>query len=79
MVSCLTPYPHLKNIDFTDLQYPYPVKTLTVQDSIKVAYVDEGTGEQTLIFIHGLGSYLPAWQKNINALKERYQTLLKIL
>lgn len=55
------------------LNYPFPVKYATVLDGIELAYVDEGRGDHTLLFIHGLGSYLPAWTKNIASLKEQYR------
>lgn len=68
--------------EYSDLQYIHPVKTasLLVQGkSIELAFVDEYTGAQpapeTVVFLHGLGSYLPAWQKNIEALKPHYRCI----
>ena len=58
-----------------DLSYPYAVKKQALSDGIQVAYADEGKGAQTIIFIHGLGSYLPAWKKNIEGLKDRYRCI----
>ncbi len=52
-------------------EYAFPVKQLTLNDSITLSYVDEGEGAQTLLMIHGLGSYLPAWRKNIPALSKK--------
>lgn len=49
--------------------YQYPVKYVNLNDSIRVAYVDEGAGEKTLLFIHGLATYLPSWYPQIEALK----------
>lgn len=60
---------------FEELQYPYAVKKIQLSDDIEVAYVDEGRGEETIIFIHGLGSYLPAWKKNIEGLKGQYRCI----
>ena len=60
---------------FEELSYPYEVKKALLSGGIEVAYVDEGKGEQTLLFIHGLGSYLPAWKKNIEGLKEKYRCI----
>jgi pimeloyl-ACP methyl ester carboxylesterase len=51
------------------------VKTVAVNDSITIAYVDEGEGKETIIFVHGLGSYLPAWGKNIRELRSRYRCI----
>jgi pimeloyl-ACP methyl ester carboxylesterase len=55
---------------FAELTYPEPVQhTLTLQvGSATVAYTDHGQGEETLVLIHGLGSYLPAWKNNVGAL-----------
>ncbi|NOX17223.1 MAG: alpha/beta hydrolase [Chlorobi bacterium] len=74
LLNC-SPYKNLTKMEFEDLEYPYPVKTATVNENIKIAYIDEGAGDQTIIFIHGLGSYLRAWEKNIPALKEKYRCI----
>lgn len=58
-----------------DWEYPYPVKTVQLLDSIEVAYVEEGKGEETLVFIHGLGSNLKSWKKNIDNLAEAYRCI----
>ena len=58
-----------------DWKYPYEVQYVTVSDSIDIAYVDEGKGKCTLLFLHGLGSNLKAWQKNIEGLKEKYRCI----
>lgn len=51
------------------LNYPYTVHSITLPNGERIAYFDEGEGEVTLLFIHGLGSYAPAWQKNIEDLR----------
>ncbi len=58
-----------------DLDYGVEVKTITVKGDISVAYSDEGAGPQTLVFIHGLASYIPAWKKNTAALKNHYRCI----
>ena len=40
-----------------------------------IAYIDEGRGEQTLLFIHGLANYAMVWQKNIATLKQHYRCI----
>lgn len=60
---------------FDELAYPFPVKTVTVGEGINLAYVDEGGGPAAIIFVHGLGSYLPAWKKNIENLKDHYRCI----
>lgn len=51
--------------------YPFPVNTLTLESGQEVAYSDVGEGEKTFVFVHGLGSYSPAWQKVINHLQDQ--------
>ncbi|MHC1774251.1 MAG: alpha/beta fold hydrolase [Lentimicrobium sp.] len=72
----LTPYSHIKPIvQMEDLEYPYTVKKLKLDSGPEIAYVDEGKGDKVIIFIHGLGSYLPAWKKNIEGLKSSYRCI----
>lgn len=65
--------PALQRMD--DLEYPFPTKKITLSGGIQIAYADEGTGAQTILFIHGLGSYLPAWKKNVEALRNQYRCI----
>ncbi len=58
-----------------ELEYPYQVKKIMLDDGTRIAYVDEGTGAETIVFIHGLGSYLPAWKKNIEGLKSAFRVI----
>lgn len=58
-----------------DWEYPYDVQKITLSDSVEIAYIDEGKGSRTLLFIHGLGSNLKAWQKNIDFLKKDYRCI----
>ena len=44
------------------VQYPFPHHTVTIHQDIKIAYMDEGRGPQTLLFIHGLANYAPVWK-----------------
>lgn len=59
---------------FDDLQYPYPVKKQAISNNIEVAYMDQGAG-QVIVFIHGLGSYAPAWQRTMEGLKSSYRCI----
>ena len=65
--SCSTPYSAMKNLnEMNELQYKHAVKYVNLPESgYKIAYTDEGKGDKTIIFIHGLGSYLQAWIKNV--------------
>lgn len=60
---------------FDELRYPFDTKKLDIGNGITMAYADEGTGTETLVFIHGLGSYLPAWKKNVEALRQYYRCI----
>jgi len=72
----LNPYRHIQSLEtFKDLDYRYAVKYAQLPGDIDLAYVDEGAGDQTIIFIHGLGSYLRAWEKNIEGLKDSYRCI----
>ena len=48
--------------------YPYRVN-YTQTSAGKIAFVDEGKGEQTIVFLHGLANYIGVWQANIEELK----------
>lgn len=75
MTSCSS-YRNLPEISsMSELQYDYEVKYVDLSGDIKLAYVDEGKGEETIVFIHGLGSYIPAWKKNISELKSHYRCI----
>ena len=52
---------------FKKLSYPMPVSHVVV-DGVEVAFSDTGVGEPALVLIHGLGSYMPVWQRNVDAL-----------
>lgn len=61
-------------LSFEDLNYPYEVNKLKINDELTIAYMDEGEGE-IILFVHGLGSYAPAWKKNVEALKKSYRCI----
>jgi pimeloyl-ACP methyl ester carboxylesterase len=69
------PYPDVYPMEFSELSYPYKVHNVTTDAGIQLAYMDEGSGDKTILFIHGLGSYAKAWQKNIAALKENFRCI----
>ncbi len=74
--GCLRPYTEIEPMkSLEELVYAYPVKKAALPSGIEIAYVDVGRGDKTIIFIHGLGSYLPAWNKNIEKLKSDYRCI----
>jgi len=70
------PYSKLKPIEsFMDLEYPFETHWVDLPGGERLAYVDQGQGDQTIVFIHGLGSYLPAWKKNIPELSKHFRVI----
>jgi pimeloyl-ACP methyl ester carboxylesterase len=59
---------------FKKLTYPMPVSHLDV-DGVEVAFSDSGVGSPTLLLIHGLGSYMPVWQRNLDALARQHRVV----
>ncbi|HTN44997.1 MAG TPA: alpha/beta hydrolase [Flavipsychrobacter sp.] len=50
----------------------HSVKLTTCAD---IAYIDEGKGAKTLLFIHGLAGYSQVWEKNVETLKSQYRCI----
>lgn len=74
LVSCVSSrIPNLQSMD--DLEYDFSIKKIELSNETTIAYAEEGSGDQTLIFIHGLGSYLPAWNKNLPELSKHYRCI----
>ncbi len=71
-VSCATAQTHSP---VNSWKYPFDVRYADVNDSVRIAYVDEGTGPETLLFLHGLGSNLQAWNKTIAGLRDDYRCI----
>lgn len=64
-----------QNETMESVKYPFEVHYASINDSLELAYFDEGAGPQTLIMIHGLGSYAPAWKPVIESLKGQYRCI----
>jgi len=63
-------------MEFFDLKYPYETKLVKLKNNISLAYADEGENKkETIVFIHGLASYMPAWGKNIPILKDHFRCI----
>ncbi|MEM1218966.1 MAG: alpha/beta hydrolase [Bacteroidota bacterium] len=58
-----------------DLEYVFPTQKAKLANGMELAYVDEGSGEEVLLFVHGLGSYIPAWRKNIVELRRDFRCI----
>ncbi|MDB4967394.1 MAG: Pimeloyl-ACP methyl ester carboxylesterase [Myxococcales bacterium] len=59
---------------FKKLSYPMPVSHVRV-DGIDVAISDVGVGPRTLVLIHGLASYMPVWQRNLDELSRGHRVV----
>lgn len=56
------------------LNYEENVEKISIENE-KIAFVDVGSGQNTLLFIHGLSSNLQSWKKNISELKNKYRCI----
>lgn len=57
------------------MTYPYKTNYIDLPGNCRVAYIDEGAGERTLLFIHGLANYAMVWRRNIEYLKKYYRCI----
>jgi len=60
---------------FNGLDYPYEMQYAELPNGETLAYYDSGSGDETLVLIHGLGSYIPAWSMNIDVLSESHRVI----
>lgn len=67
--------PEVEPKTFAELEYPVPTRDLTLSDGTRIAYADQGKGGRTLLMIHGLGSYLPAWSRTIPDLSRSHRVV----
>ena len=61
-------------LEFSDLDYGFPSKFVTV-NGIKISYIDEGSGNNTLVLVHGLASNGGFWRSNIGELSKHYRVI----
>jgi pimeloyl-ACP methyl ester carboxylesterase len=62
-------------MQFPELSYNFDYSIIQLDDQISVAYYDTGNSNKTLIFIHGLSSYIPAWLKLIPLLQNEFRCI----
>lgn len=55
--------------------YPYPVHDMRLGNGCRLAYVDEGSGPFTIVFLHGLATYSMSWQQNIGPLSKHFRCI----
>ncbi|MBE2281500.1 MAG: alpha/beta hydrolase [Ignavibacteriaceae bacterium] len=66
-------YNQMPVLEFEQIDYGYPVKKSSSSPSI--AYIDQGTGSETIILIHGLASNAGFWRYNIGELSKKYRVI----
>lgn len=66
-------YTAMPALEFQDLDYGYPTKT--VSSSPHIAYIDAGSGDKTLILVHGLASNAGFWREMIPLLSAHYRVI----
>jgi len=59
---------------FEEIDYGYDVQFTESDPSI--AYIDEGSGNQTLLLVHGLASNAGFWRYNIDQLSQDYRVIV---
>lgn len=64
----------LNKIEFREIDYGFKTHYAEL-GNIEIGYLDEGSGEEVLILIHGLGSNAKGWIRNIPALSKNYRVI----
>jgi len=52
------------------IKYPFPHHQCAIHENIHIAYMDEGKGAHTFLFIHGLANYAPVWKYQMQGLSK---------
>lgn len=55
--------------------YQYTTKYVELITGETVYYIDEGLGEQTIFFVHGLANNSLSWQQNIASLRKKFRCI----
>lgn len=53
----------------------YTIHKVQLSNGCNVAYLDEGRGIKTLLFVHGLATYSQTWALNIAGLSDKYRCI----
>lgn len=67
-------YTNMPALEFQDIDYSFPTKTVLANPS--VAYADLGSGENTIILIHGLASNAGFWRYNTSELAKNNRVIV---
>lgn len=73
--SCSTSYYYnLPPKEFKEIDYKFDVNYQKVRN-INIAYIDEGTSDNVILLIHGLGTNAKSWIKNIPELSKDFRVI----
>ena len=61
-------------LEFSDLNYGFESKFVELND-LRLSYIDEGTGDKTIILVHGLASNAGFWRYNIPQLSSQFRVI----
>ncbi|GAB1351132.1 hypothetical protein MASR1M107_33470 [Ignavibacteriales bacterium] len=61
-------------MEFEDFKYLFEITKTEIESGTVIAHTDMGDGDP-IIFIHGLGSYIPAWNKNLFTLSRHFRCI----
>ena len=61
-------------MEFESLTYQFPVVKTQIEPGLTIVHTAMGDGSP-LVFIHGLGSYIPAWNKNLLPLSKHFRCI----
>lgn len=62
-------------MQFPELNYNFDYRLVEIENQLSIAYYDTGKGNDVLLFIHGLSSYIPAWLKLIPLLQNDFRCI----
>ncbi|HRN26040.1 MAG: alpha/beta hydrolase [Ignavibacteriaceae bacterium] len=60
-------------LQFSEIDYGYPTKSSL--NYPKISYIDQGSGDKTIILVHGLASNAGFWRYNIPELAKKYRVI----
>ncbi len=61
-------------MEFESLTYQFPVVKTQIEPGLTIVHTAMGDGSP-VVFIHGLGSYIPAWNKNLLPLSKHFRCI----
>jgi pimeloyl-ACP methyl ester carboxylesterase len=61
-------------MEFESLTYQFPVVKAQIEPGLTIVHTAMGDGSP-VVFIHGLGSYIPAWNKNLLPLSKHFRCI----